>query len=137
MPRKPSPRSCSCCGTIFQSSKPHVIYCSKSCIWRATKGPAFNARIARETAAERGNRQRGTGTKGYVKRNGRHEHRVVAEENLGRALLPGEIVHHLDEDKHNNDPANLIVMRQGDHMREHGLGIPGMKLWWKPWSYRR
>jgi hypothetical protein len=62
---------------------------------------------------------------------------VVAEENLGRALLPGEIVHHLDEDKHNNDPANLIVMRQGDHMREHGLGIPGMKLWWKPWSYRR
>lgn len=36
-------------------------------------------------------------------------HRVIAEQTLGRSLKPGEIVHHLDEDKTNNSPENLIV----------------------------
>jgi hypothetical protein len=55
----------------------------------------------------------------YRKRNGRHEHRVVAEEMLGRPLEAGEIVHHIDGNKHNNDPSNLQVMTQSDHLREH------------------
>jgi hypothetical protein len=55
----------------------------------------------------------------YRKRNGRHEHRVVAEQMLGRPLRRGEIVHHIDGNKHNNDPSNLQVMSQSDHIREH------------------
>jgi hypothetical protein len=55
----------------------------------------------------------------YRKRHGRHEHRVVAEQMLGRALMPGEIVHHIDGDKHNNNPSNLQVMTQDHHLREH------------------
>jgi HNH endonuclease len=39
-----------------------------------------------------------------------YEHRVVAEQKLGRRLRPGEQVHHLDENKQNNDPANLEVV---------------------------
>lgn len=38
-----------------------------------------------------------------------YEHRLVAEEKLGRRLEPGEVVHHVDEDKTNNDPGNLEV----------------------------
>lgn len=55
----------------------------------------------------------------YKKRFNRHEHRVVAEQMLGRPLQRGEIVHHIDGNKHNNDPSNLRVMSQADHLRLH------------------
>ena len=63
-------------------------------------------------------RNRGEG-KTYRKWHSRHEHRVVAERKLGRALLPGEIVHHIDHNIRNNDPANLEVMTQSEHCRLH------------------
>ena len=136
MPRSLRNICCEQCGADFQSRKASR-FCSKSCIWKATRGPEFNRRIAREHAKKNGDRQRGRGEgKGYRKFGGRHEHRVVAENKLGRALLKGEVVHHIDGNKQNNHPDNLAVMSQGAHMREHGLGIPGMTLWWKPWEYR-
>src|SRR5215469_11125658 len=48
--------------------------------------------------------------KSYTKTKGRHTHRVVAERMLGRSLLPGEIVHHRDGNKLNNDPLNLEIL---------------------------
>ena len=36
-------------------------------------------------------------------------HRWVAENKLGRPLRAGEVVHHKDRDKLNNDPDNLWV----------------------------
>ena len=48
------------------------------------------------------------------------EHRYVAEKKLGRLLKPEEVVHHLDEDKFNNDPDNLIVFKtNSDHSAFH------------------
>jgi hypothetical protein len=95
--------------------------------------------MGKASAKDRGDRQRGQIGEGkaYRKLYGRHEHRVVAETMLGRPLQRGEVVHHQDENKLNNDPSNLLIMVQGDHMKEHGLGIPGMTLWWKPWEKRR
>ena len=55
----------------------------------------------------------------YVKLKGRHMHRVVMEQALGRPLLPNEIVHHRDGDKWNNDPSNLVVMTQSEHLTLH------------------
>jgi HNH endonuclease len=137
---KNDPRPCAVCATVFtpDRSRGDARYCSKACVWKATKGPVYNALIAVASALARGEILRDTGEgRAYRKLNGRHEHRVIAERKIGRPLLPGEIVHHIDGDHRNNDPDNLAVMTQGEHMREHGLGIPGMTLPWEPWKYRR
>ena len=46
-------------------------------------------------------------------------HREVMEQKLGRKLLPGEVVHHIDENKRNNDPNNLELKTETSHAKIH------------------
>lgn len=47
-----------------------------------------------------------------------YEHRLVAEEKLGRFLEPGETVHHILE-KCDNRPEAIVVCRREEHVRIH------------------
>lgn len=56
----------------------------------------------------------------YEKTYGRHSHRVVAEQVLGRPLRDGEVVHHKDGNPRNNNPNNLQVFpSQKEHAEFH------------------
>lgn len=54
----------------------------------------------------------------YKKIDGRHEHRIIVESILGRKLSAREIVHHMDENKHNNSLDNLALL---PNQRIHAL----------------
>lgn len=49
------------------------------------------------------------------------EHVRVMELYIGRRILPAEAVHHVDENKANNDLSNLELTTHGDHSRYHRL----------------
>ena len=62
---------------------------------------------------------------GYVR-----EHRLVMERELGRYLLPDEVVDHRDTDTGNNDPSNLrLFASNADHLRET---LKGQVPQWTP-----
>ena len=49
------------------------------------------------------------------------EHRLVAEEKIGRFLKNNEVVHHINEKKHDNSPDNLQVMTASEHNKLHAI----------------
>lgn len=59
--------------------------------------------------------------RGYIRdTNGKEFHRTIAEEKLGRKLIKGvEVVHHIDLNKLNNNPNNLIVLTKSEHTTLH------------------
>lgn len=58
-----------------------------------------------------------------------YEHRLVAEQKIGRTLREGEVVHHIDENKQNNDPSNLeVVAGIAEHRFHHRRLNRGLQL---------
>ena len=56
-----------------------------------------------------------TNAKGYF-----YEHILIAEEMVGHPLNNGEVVHHIDGNKQNNNPSNLMIfVSYGDHAAFH------------------
>lgn len=110
--------NCHECGKEVHRQRNQIVrarfmFCSVECKQR---NKDFNTYAARSNGEVQ--RFRGDG-KTYVKLNGRHMHRVVAEKKIGRKLKRGEVVHHIDGNKRNNSPDNLEVTTQSEHIRIH------------------
>lgn len=50
-----------------------------------------------------------------------NEHRLIMEGHIGRKLIKGEIVHHIDGNRKNNSLENLQLMSHYEHSRFHAL----------------
>lgn len=64
------------------------------------------------------------------------EHRAVAERVLGKPLPPGSSIHHVNEDKTDNRPCNLVICEneayhQLLHARMSAKAACGHAHWWK------
>lgn len=46
-------------------------------------------------------------------------HRAIMEDQLGHSIPPGYVVHHKDHNTHNNDPSNLVLMTEAEHIQLH------------------
>lgn len=99
-------------------------FCSSKCALSAVRTKEHQIMAGKKAAQVIIKKYRGTGTKGYIKELHENQHRVVMEKFLERKLKKGEIVHHVDGNKHNNDIKNLKVMTQAEHA---GLHIKKMK----------
>lgn len=96
-------------------------FCSKACNMKTLNEELNPTRMNMETRLKiRESRLNKGNGQTYEKTFGQHTHRWVAELILGRKLKPEEVVHHIDGDKRNNKPSNLIVFpSQSEHLEWH------------------
>ena len=55
-----------------------------------------------------------SGNSAYV-----YYHRHVASLKIGRWLKPGEHVHHIDGNRRNNNPENIVILTRSEHAQRH------------------
>ena len=124
-------RPCDQCGKDVTRTKSQMlkkVYCSRACssIGTGKTMTAMNKelnpdRMTLETRTKLRHAHLGKGEgKAYRKTFGVHTHRIVAAKKIGRCLLKGEVVHHIDGNKLNNSPENLQVLSsQAEHINLH------------------
>lgn len=97
----------------YRRGKTGRVFCSQKCSVEYMRGDKAHTYVDGTTIGVNGYRSIKVGDK-YVL-----EHRLVMEEHLNRKLLPGEVVHHIDGDRLNNNIENLEVMEKKEHDRKH------------------
>lgn len=73
---------------------------------------------------------------GYRQKDGKREHVIVAEKAFGKPLPAGAVVHHVDGNKLNNDPSNLVICQDQAyhrllHTRENALNRTNGVYWYE------
>ena len=124
-------KPCAECGKEVarpQSQMLKTVYCGRACSSAGTgrRMSKMNAllnpsRMSISTRKKLREAHLGKGEgKAYRKYFGKHLHRVLAAEKIGRALRKGEVVHHIDGNILNNNLDNLAVLTsQSEHINLH------------------
>lgn len=96
-------------------------FCSRQCHMIMLNSELNPTRMTESVRNKISDSRRGSGNGAtYAKKFGQHEHRLVAEQILGRPLRKGEVVHHIDRNRRNNDPKNLMIFAsQAEHVQWH------------------
>ncbi len=96
-------------------------FCSSQCLMKTLNTELNPIRMTTDVRKKLREAHIGKGEKkSYPKLYGRHEHRVNAEEKIGRPLKRGEVVHHIDGNRQNNNLENLMVFpSQREHAAWH------------------
>lgn len=111
---------CEQCGRGYRTDKRARRFCSRGCAYDARKGkPAWNSGTSQGWVDARGYRWIYVTEDG--ERRARREHRVLMERRLGRLLLAGEDVHHVNGDRTDNRVENLRLLAHGEHSTLHNL----------------
>lgn len=121
--------TCTHCGSSFEADKPWKRvkkFCSYPCCvaYRIKNGGPSTVPVGTKSS----------GKDGYIVvkvENGDWipEHRIVAEQKIGRKLEKGEVVHHINNVPTDNRPENLLVMSDVAHRKlHHELGAIGLSF---------
>jgi hypothetical protein len=98
---------------IRKKTKTGCHFCSQECSIKYQKGinhPSYNG----GTSFNNGYLIENVNQKKY-----KLKHRIVMEQYIGRKLNKNEIVHHIDENKKNNNIENLQLMEKKEHDKYH------------------
>jgi len=127
--------NCQTCGNLVSayrspSAKNPPRFCSLRCLGIAQKGqgnPAYSGGrhiLANGYWVVHMPDHANADSRGYV-----YEHRLVAEEKIGRPLSEGEVVHHINHCRTDNNPENLEVLgSNSEHMKHHFRGLTPVYL---------